>query len=639
MIAAIYARKSTEQTGTTEEARSVARQIERATAFATSKGWTVSEEHVYVDDGVSGALFDKSRAGYQRLMAALERPRFQALVMSEPSRLGRESVATSAALQRITEAGVEVWTYLDGRQRKMDTAIDKAMEALSGFTAEAERESSSKRTHDALLKKAQAGHHVGGRVYGYKNVDVGEVLDRHGRPKRTHVVLEVLPEEAAIVRQIFTLYAEGDGITRIAKRLNSDGVAAPRAGTGSWAPSAVREILRRPLYTGRVVWNKSQKVTRRGTKASRIRPATEWLRREAPELRIVSEALWAAVEQRRIRAASSHASVTHEGRRRGRPPGADLRSRALLSGLAQCAACGGSLVALTRRHGTGAVRQRVALYGCVYHQKRGRAVCTNDVVIRQDRLDAVFLDALAEALDERVIARAVALALERAQRRGAEAPDQRAALGRERAGITTAMRHLLDAVKGGRATETLLAELATQEERAKAIDQQLAALTSRPGPVALDRTRLAARLHALGRDVRGVLAAGGPEARLLLQRVLNGRRVACVPFREPGRRGYRFRASGSYAGVLSNSNDMRGPNGIRTRVCSPPRAFSTVSGHCGPLTHHPRFKFGGCSNPRTNVSRRDCPNTRQLPLMRGARRDASGAKEKLARDGGRVVGA
>jgi nitrous oxide reductase accessory protein NosL len=59
--------------------------------------------------------------------------------------------------------------------------------------------------------------------------------------------------------------------------------------------------------------------------------------------------------------------------------------------------------------------------------------------------------------------------------------------------------------------------------------------------------------------MRGVLAAGGPEARLLLQRVLNGRRVACEPFREPRRRGYRFRATGSYAGMLFT--DMCGPKG------------------------------------------------------------------------------
>jgi hypothetical protein len=38
MIAAIYARKSTDQTGLADEQKSVTRQIERARAFATMRG-------------------------------------------------------------------------------------------------------------------------------------------------------------------------------------------------------------------------------------------------------------------------------------------------------------------------------------------------------------------------------------------------------------------------------------------------------------------------------------------------------------------------------------------------------------------------------------------------------------------------
>ena len=42
MIAAIYARKSTEQTGVNDDQKSVARQIEHGTAYASMKGWTVA---------------------------------------------------------------------------------------------------------------------------------------------------------------------------------------------------------------------------------------------------------------------------------------------------------------------------------------------------------------------------------------------------------------------------------------------------------------------------------------------------------------------------------------------------------------------------------------------------------------------
>src|SRR5437879_2034375 len=70
MIAAIYARKSTDQQVTDEE-KSVTRQVEHARAYAGRKGWTVREDVVFVDDGISGAEFVK-RPGFVRLMNALQ---------------------------------------------------------------------------------------------------------------------------------------------------------------------------------------------------------------------------------------------------------------------------------------------------------------------------------------------------------------------------------------------------------------------------------------------------------------------------------------------------------------------------------------------------------------------------------------
>lgn len=50
------------------------------------------------------------------------------------------------------------------------------------------------------------------------------------------------------------------------------------------------------------------------------------------------------------------------------------------------------------------------MYGCVYHHKRGANVCSNDVVIRQEKLDETFLSALAEAIDDRLLEGAVSQA-------------------------------------------------------------------------------------------------------------------------------------------------------------------------------------------------------------------------------------
>src|SRR5215470_8861956 len=170
VVAALYARKSTEQTGVTDEQRSVTRQIEHARAWALARGWIVRDEYVFVDDGISGAEFQK-RPGLTRLLNMLRpRPPFQVLVTSEESRLGREQIQTAYIIQQILDADVRIFSYLDGQERTLDSATDKVLLSVTGFAAEMERERAQQRTYDAMLRLARGGYVTGGKVYGYDNV-------------------------------------------------------------------------------------------------------------------------------------------------------------------------------------------------------------------------------------------------------------------------------------------------------------------------------------------------------------------------------------------------------------------------------------------------------------------------------------
>ena len=121
MIAAIYARKSTDQSTVADESKSVTRQIEHARAYAAPKGWSVNDAYAFVDDGVSGAEF-VNRPGFVRLMNALKpQPLFQVLLMSEESRLGREAIETAYALKQLIPAGVRVFFYVEDRERTLDS--------------------------------------------------------------------------------------------------------------------------------------------------------------------------------------------------------------------------------------------------------------------------------------------------------------------------------------------------------------------------------------------------------------------------------------------------------------------------------------------------------------------------------------
>jgi DNA invertase Pin-like site-specific DNA recombinase len=385
MIAAIYARKSTDQSGVADDQKSVARQVEHARAYAERKGWTVDDAAIFVDDGIGGAEF-ANRPGFLRLMNALKpRPAFQVLIVSEESRLGREQIETSYARKQLVTSGVQIWCYLDDRQRTIDSPMEKAMLALQGMADEMEREKARQRTYDAMARKARAGHVTGGRVFGYDNVPA---LDAAGH--RSHVERRVNDREAMVIRRIFELCAAGQGVRAIAKQLNAAGEPAPRAQQGrpvAWSASSIWEALRRPLYRGEVVWNATRKRDTWGRKHQQPRAAGEWIRQDRPELRIVADDLWQAAHDR-LGGAREDYIRRNAGRVWGRPVnGTD--SKYLLTGLAQCALCGGGLFIHSRSHGA----RRAHFYACSTYYHRGSGVCRNSQVLPMVRIDTEVLTA------------------------------------------------------------------------------------------------------------------------------------------------------------------------------------------------------------------------------------------------------
>ena len=212
-------------------------------------------------------------------------------------------------LKAIAKAGVEVWFYQDGQQFTFGTLAANVTGFLNAEFAADYRRQISAWTYAAMEQKARAGYVTGGRVLGYDNVRVDG-----------HVERRVNETEAAVVRRIYELYAGGYGFPTIAHTLNADGAACPRAQQGrvhGWCASSVREVLKRPLYRGELVWGRARKRNSEGQVSPTARPATDWLRRSAPELRVVSEELARAVDARR---ASAPAGVAASERPADGPP-------------------------------------------------------------------------------------------------------------------------------------------------------------------------------------------------------------------------------------------------------------------------------------------------------------------------------
>src|SRR5262249_17804960 len=112
MRCGIYARKSSDDSDRSAEARSTTRQIEHAMAYAKAKGGTGDPRQIFTDENTSGAEW-KHRPGFNALLAALSTGApFDVLIVSELSRIGRDTVRTPAAVLQLEDAGVEIRSYL-----------------------------------------------------------------------------------------------------------------------------------------------------------------------------------------------------------------------------------------------------------------------------------------------------------------------------------------------------------------------------------------------------------------------------------------------------------------------------------------------------------------------------------------------
>jgi hypothetical protein len=123
--------------------------------------------------------------------------------------------------------------------------------------------------------------------------------------------------EAAIVERIFREYVAGIAPKAIAKRLNRDGIAGPFGGT--WSPSTIHGnpkrgtgVLNNELYIGRLIWNRLRYVKNpdTGKRISRLNPKAEWITKEIPSLRMVSDELWNAAKDRQ---SATRRTITRAG--------------------------------------------------------------------------------------------------------------------------------------------------------------------------------------------------------------------------------------------------------------------------------------------------------------------------------------
>src|SRR3954468_7659916 len=366
----IYARYSSDN----QRDASIADQLRICRTFAARQGWTIADE--YSDHAVSGATL--LRPGFQALMRDALNRRFDVVLAESLDRFSRDQEDTAGLFKRLTFAGVNIVTLAEGDITHLHIGFKGTMNAL--FLKDL-----AEKTHRGLRGRIEDGKSAGGLCYGYrvvKTISGGTV---------TTGERQIDPAEATVVERIFREFIAGVSPKQIAKNLNREGVPGPFG--GAWSPSTIygnakrgTGILNNELYVGRLVWNRLRYVKNpdTGKRVSRLNPEAEWMRKEVPQLRIVSDEAWAAAKQRQELG-------RHAIRTAGNPVGA-RRPQYLFSGLTKCGVCGAGFI-MTGKH----------RLGCFGARDQGR--CDNHLTIRRDEVEARVLKALqAKLLNQELFA-------------------------------------------------------------------------------------------------------------------------------------------------------------------------------------------------------------------------------------------
>ena len=248
MQIAFYTRVSTTRQ---QQAQTIDQQLERLHIYAaTHPEWQIAEEHIYRDDGFSGAKLN--RPGLDRLRDHARAGRFSCVLITAPDRLARSYVHQILLIDELKQLGCTI-EFVD--RPMSDDPHDQLLLQIRGAVAEYERTLIADRMRRG--RQARIRH---GQLLPWAIAPYGYVLDAdHPRDPQG---MRLHPVTSVVVKQIFAWFTDPLApmtLYQVAKQLTAAQIPTPR-GKRRWNPSTVRGILRSPLYYGMAAYGRTRPV-------------------------------------------------------------------------------------------------------------------------------------------------------------------------------------------------------------------------------------------------------------------------------------------------------------------------------------------------------------------------------------------
>ncbi|MEN8602308.1 recombinase family protein [Microbacterium rhizosphaerae] len=230
--AALYLRISMDRRG---DGMAVDRQRDLATKLAKERGWNLVGE--YVDNSISASRINVVRPAYNQLVADYEAGKLGAIIAYDLDRLTRQPRQLEDWIDAAEHRGLAIVT-LNG-EADLTTDGGRLFARVRVAVAKAETERKSQRQKDANAQRRERGEfRQTSRLFGYT------------------VAGQIIPEEAAVVRNVYERFVAGESIRSIQLDLAARGIQSVRGSVIS--RPGMNRMLTNARYAGRMTFDRQQ---------------------------------------------------------------------------------------------------------------------------------------------------------------------------------------------------------------------------------------------------------------------------------------------------------------------------------------------------------------------------------------------
>lgn len=376
-IAAAYIRVSDER----QDEYSPDSQLKKIREYAAKDGYYIPDEYVFYDDGISGRN-TKKRNDFNRMVAmAKEKDHpFEVIYVWKFSRFARNQEQSIVYKNLLRKKGISVVSVSEPiPEGPFGALIERIIEWMDEFYSI----NLSTEVTRGMTEKASRGEPNCAPPFGYIMKDKKYYPDEESGA-------------ANIVREVFTRYANGEGMREIAVSLGEKGI---RTKFGNKPENRwIEYMLNNSCYIGMIRWSLD------GTRAVHNRDYHNENIMIVPGHHepLISQELWETVQKRLEEQKKKYAPYAKK----------DQPIEYMLKGLVRCSSCGSTLAV----NGYSGKNKTRCLQCCSY----ARGTCNTPHGITMPRIEAAFIEALEQAIGTQTFT----IAPQKPQtKKDAEAPD------------------------------------------------------------------------------------------------------------------------------------------------------------------------------------------------------------------------